>query len=286
MILATKISSRRRKEEMKSGKKMAWALVTMAGLLAPAMAQGAGVTILNPSFELNPIFDPPETPVAFALPGARDWTTHGTFLLDDGNGNLTNASVVTFKNTAVGQLDHITNATGAQLASVVGQTGSGITQFLSTFFATGATYVLNFDLGVSHTFPPLLFTQAGGVDPSGDLLFSASLFFDDNGTNVTVGAPIVIDFFTLFGAAGGHPDTLLTTQTLVVNAGDIGAAAGHPIGVSLIALGDGVEGNDALEGGFWNLDNVTLDVAIPTVPEPATLSLTALGALALLRRRR
>lgn len=93
-----------------------------------------------------------------------------------------------------------------------------------------------------------------------------SLYYRDGANMVTVGTPTTITFNTsTFNPAG--PFTLIdySVTTPVVQASD--AWAGQNIGIRIDSLlGDG--------NGYWDMDNVRL---VSAVPEPATLSLLAIG---------
>jgi len=50
---------------------------------------------------------------------------------------------------------------------------------------------------------------------------------------------------------------------------------------TLVAISDGAGGTASIQGNF-----VLLGIAVTVIPEPASMSLLALGGLAVLRRRR
>ncbi len=261
--------------------RLAASLVALGFAFAATGAQAIDVPVLNPSFE-NPVTD-------FAQPGADNWDVEGTLILPPPQPPI-NASAIIFLNTAVGQPDHINNATGLQLASIAANTGSAFKQTLATPFTANTAYELKVDLGVSQTFPPLLFTAAGDVDQTAVMKIRIALFFDDAGTRHFVGTPndvSVGDLFAALAPDSKEPSTTLVEELAAASAADVNAAGavGKNIGVVFSSLGDGVAGNEALEGGFWNLDNVRLTSTTVT-PEPASLATLLVGTLALVRRRR
>ena len=93
-----------------------------------------------------------------------------------------------------------------------------------------------------------------------------SLYYRDGANMVTVGTPTTITFSASTFNPGG-PFTLIdyTVTTPIVQAGD--AWAGKNIGIKIESLmGDGT--------GYWDMDNARL---VQAVPEPAALSLAAIG---------
>lgn len=137
-----------------------------------------------------------------------------------------------------------------------------------------ATSGLNatYGVGQSYTFTLGLFGKSLTANNSLQL----SLYYRDAGNNpVTIGSPTTITY---------NPATFPTTPPLnlvdysvtvpTVQAGD--AWAGKNIGIMIQ-----VTASD-FNGGYWDMDNARLT----TVPEPAVLSLLALGACGLLFRRR
>jgi len=81
--------------------------------------------------------------------------------------------------------------------------------------------------------------------------------------------------------AGADASAGVGTQRAKLTAGD--AAAGHAFGYSVA-----ISGNTAIVGAWGDSDSGwnTRSAYLFDVPEPATLSLLALGALAMMRRRR
>lgn len=130
----------------------------------------------------------------------------------------------------------------------------------------------SYGVGQSYTFTLGLFGKS--LTPNDSI--QLSLFYRDAGNNpITIGSPTTVTY---------NPATFPLTPPLslvdysvtvpTVQAGD--AWAGKNIGVMIQISGS------AFTGGYWDMDNVRLT----TVPEPALISLLALGACGFLAIRR
>lgn len=125
---------------------------------------------------------------------------------------------------------------------------SGIWQLTGRTIAASDFFTLKVDLQNNYS----------AVTPS----FQLGLYYDDAGTRVPVASDLVV------------PGSPWSEFSLSFAGGSVPAAIGRQIGIEL----DNVTAGDSWIG----LDNVRLDV----IPEPATVGLMVLGALALRLRRR
>lgn len=242
--------------------------------LAAGQAQAAPVAVANASFESPTINFPTDPP---AIPFVQNWTIEGTFMIEDpyNPGTFVNASATTFLNVTIDGLGTaVAGGDGAQAASVAGQTGSGIHQTLGDSYQVGSKYTLSVLAALSGSFPPALYAPAPQPDK---FYLEIALGYRDLADDLQIADSILVDRDTLDAITFQDQSFMLT----------VGAAdpwAGRPIAIYIRSLGDQVAGNDAAEAGFWDVDNVRLDVA--AVPEPSTFALLGLGALAMIRRRR
>ena len=156
------------------------------------------------------------------------------------------------------------NLAGNQAAYMLSLPGAGIFQDNQSTDWSGAVSGLNasFQIGYGYQLTLGVFGKSMVENYSSMQL---SLYYRDGINMVSVGAPTTITFnSTTFNPAG--PFTLVDYSVIipVVQAGD--AWAGKNIGIridSTLGTGD----------GYWDMDNVRLTA----VPEPASLSLLAIG---------
>lgn len=163
-----------------------------------------------------------------------------------------------FANTAPDQPNHIDNLDGNQALFLFSLPQVGISQVLTHPEA-------RFEPGFSYTLTVGLL--GGGEIPEGNTLQLGLFYLDGANNPVSVGATTVTYTAAEFPTITHLIDR--SAQTTVIQAGD--AAAGQPIGISLVSTGTGV--------GYWDLDHVRLSAT--AVPEPKSVLLFGLGLTAL-----
>jgi hypothetical protein len=240
-----------------------WATLGIA-LVAGVVSHAATVTVTNPSFE-----DPALPPGTLGNPFVTGWNTPGPVLTEfpPGSGFFVNTNAGNFINTPPGQPDHVDNADGNQLAFIAAFSGNEFNQTLASNFEPGQSYSLT--VGVAHNY-------GGGnpaFQPDPTAKVTLSLFYTDaGGRHVLASRDVVNDALT--GLSATHLlDFSAITAALAAN----DPAVGKPIGIAMTTMSP-----DANPGGFFDLDNVR----VTAVPEPASIALIAIGAGALLVRRR
>ena len=188
------------------------------------------VPVANHSFEIVEI-NLVNNPFG-AIPLVSQWTE-----LDiDENSQSTGV----FRNTPVGNDNHITNVDGQQAAFLGGYEGNAISQFVGSKYQVGKDYQLIVSVCVSYDTPPV----------EGNPLVLEFLYWSafEPASITTVQVPltgltsIYLEDFTL---------DLPTVQSE-------DAWAGENIGISIRATG--------VEGGFWDLDNVRV-MEFPGTPD-------------------
>lgn len=226
-------------------------LLLAAVLLAPLQSIFAlAIPVPNFSFE-TPNVDPPAAPTV-GPPWEAIFISPDPFLMP---------ATGTFDNTAPDSDDHIDNMDGAQAIFVFAGDMIGVFQDL-----TGTT----FEIGKNYT---LTIGLAGSEETlATDSVFELLLYYRD-ATNARV--PIQI------------------TQVLfdpTLDPGKINHLYDYSVSTDFVQAGDAWEGKDIgielrtndVPGGYWDVDNVRLDV----VPEPSVVGLLFFGAALALARRR
>ena len=144
---------------------------------------------------------------------------------------------------------------GSQAAYILNYQGNGLFQQLSATYTAGTPYTMQVGL-------------IGGTGTQSDDSMDVILYYQNGGNMIAQETTTVTP---------SQSSDLTNIEYFAVSIPAVPAGApevGQPIGVEVVVSG----GN---EGGFWDVDNVTL------VPEPTTIGLLAfgLGALGLRRRR-
>lgn len=156
-------------------------------------------------------------------------------------------------------------------------------------------------LASAQTFTLTIDPATGEAVLAGDAIISGIEIISAGNALLPDNAPIQTVFgqdFLILGTppGGGEPEalTLLANTTERLAGGNTGEAADLPsvsptslgeiINVSLLGSGDAILADLSFSVGLD--DNTEVDGTVTLIPEPTTLSLAALGGVALLRRRR
>lgn len=247
-------------------------LTFCALMIAASISQAANIPVSNGSFEsqsgvgqpfgVNVLID------SWQKPPNPGYPEGGSFYWIQSAG----AFIGTSPNTA----NPYSNLHGTQAAYVLSMPGAGLFQDDQTADWSSAVNGLNatYQPGLCYQLTLGLFGKGMAENYSS---LQLSLYYRDGANRITIGNPTTIVFDSATFNPGG-PFTLVdySVITPVVQADD--PWAGKNIGISIMSVtGDG--------NGYWDMDNVRL---VSAVPEPATLSMAALGlgGWLLLRRRR
>lgn len=199
----------------------------------------------------NGSFEAPWTD--YANPDMDEWEKApkpGVF--SEFGGFLWNQLMGQFQNPAVGQPDRIDNADGSQLAWLFAVGSVAIFQDYNTIGSTSTapTHHFNatYDVGKSYTLTVGVIGGGGRMSPGATL--EIALYYRDGANNmVTVGRTVVTNSTSLF------PTTthLVDFQASVPQVRSNHAWAGKNIGIRIASTV-----TEALEGGYWDIDNVRL----------------------------
>ncbi len=163
------------------------------------------------------------------------------------------------------QGDHIDNPDGAQFAFVFAGPGIGLFQELTTTYQAGKYYTLTVAVG-----------GGGGNMAYGTTLQLRLYYLDALNVKVNLATKDIV-FDAALDALDPQPINHLFDYTASTPVAITSALVGKAIGVEIIGTaGDG--------GGYWDVDNVRVEV----VPEPSVVGLLMLGFVGagLIRRRR
>lgn len=227
-----------------------------------------GVTSLTSFAQSLPVtnasFEGPTVPVGFpAYPLVTGWQKAPPLPPEFGiSAEDWNNLAGVFPNSPVGNPRHINNIDGNQVAFVFPVPGMSLTQETSSTFTPGISYNLQVAI------------RGGGALTAGTQ-FRVGLYYTANGSRINLASTPV-----------SATSAFATTQEMIqVSIGlatvkSTDAWSGRAIGIELAPLSQ----NGAAGIAYWELDNVRLSA----VPEPSTVALAAVGALALvgLCRRR
>jgi hypothetical protein len=243
---------------MKVERKRTALLVGVVLLVAWANGLQAGVIYIP-----NASFETPSAPneLPYAIPAVADWQKAPvpSWWLDLGySAESWDQSVGTFHKVPFAPIDNID---GNQAAFFFSTPGVELFQDLEARFEAGQSYRLTVGL------------VGGGLGMPLGIPIEIRLYYrDDAGNRIPVGATTALN-----NNASSHLSHLTDYELDIpeVAAGD--SWAGRNIGVQLIST---VTLDQA--GGYWDVDNFRLT----SVPEPASLAILTLGAVALRVRRR
>lgn len=195
------------------------------------------IPIPNHSFELPTVSRNVKNPFG-ALPLIADWDENGI-----GSGDELNQDTGVFLNTDVSEPDHVSNANQRQLAFLSTLIGNAIRQALLDEFVPGRSYTLTAAVATSLTFP------AGETEQ----LEIALVYFASGGEHVIAS--------TFVAGSQVNPNTLIDVSVTTPAVQPDDPWSGLPIG---ILIRPSVVDPDDEEGeGFWDVDNVRLEVDPP-----------------------
>jgi hypothetical protein len=245
-------------------RKLNWLLsqICLVLLLARSDVLQAGPIIVP-----NPSFESPATFFVSVIFDSWQRTSQPAGWDENASGPWTNLTGI-FKNTAPGSYDHIENCDGNQAMWLFASPEAGLfqdydsvdwndplpTHAFDARFEAGRSYQLKVGLLVGGM------GSGGGILPGATL--DLCLYYRDASSNrVTVAATTITNSLSVFSNSTQLIDYAVDVPT--VRPDD--AWAGQHIGILLLSTV-----TPALEGGYWDLDNVRLvSVLAPTLGNPA-----------------
>lgn len=220
----------------------------LAGLAGPGPAGRAaeGIPIPNGSFER------PATPFVTLLfdswqrlPKPEDYVETGGFLWNQLTG--------VFANSPAGSVDHITNLDGSQALWVFAVPGAGVYQELD---GTGGAAAARFQAGRAYRLSARVLGAGGNMLDEAPL--TLSLYYRDAGSlAVPVVSLAVTNRASLFPARSQVVPFLLRSPVLAAGH----PAVGRPIGIRVESTV-----TPALQGGYWDVDDLRLEAVDPPAP--------------------
>jgi len=245
---------------------MAVSTTVSADLFSSSTVLSSGLTARTPSFARSAIGDS----FSAATVGFSD---AGAAFLDDGTG------APVFGGTSLIGLNVITAADVNIETSEVAGPGAGQTTLTFRIFTDDG-------LGGTPAFAPLGTTLGG--DAVGALQFEIGDF--NAGLDLvewTPAVPFTIDIADVEYLADAASVLAVPLAIDPIAPGATGAFSNGGAGLSVLAalsIGDGAGGLGDIT--TFGIDEVVMNVTITEIPEPATIALLGLGAVAMLRRRR
>ncbi len=230
-----------------------WLIAIASFSFVCGLAQAESIALPNGSFES------PETP--FADPRLDNWEKSPQPVWYQGGQDFPWEQLVgQFLNTAPGTSNYIDNVEGKQAAFLFALPEVAISQDYNTLSGTntvpGHEFNVLFEPGKSYALTVAVLGGGGGMTNGATL--ELSLYYRDAASNrVTVAATTITHSTALFPTNSHLID--FQARTAVVQASD--AWAGKNIGVRLASTG-GFE----LQGGYWDVDNVRLQVNVSNEP--------------------
>ena len=212
---------------------------------------GGGILLAGSLFVPNASFESPTTPFvnthidAWEKSGKPDW-------YEEGNGYYWDQLSGTFKNSAAGSPDHITNCHGAQAAWVFAVPEVG---FFQDYDAQAwnepsppHAFTARFQPGCAYTATVGVIGGGGGMLPG--VTLELSLYYRGAASNlISVTSTTITNSLSVFSNTTGFVD--FTVALPQVRRGD--AWADHHLGIQLKSTVA-----SELQGGYWDVDNVRL----------------------------
>lgn len=226
------------------------AIAAMAGALllasSPGWAAAESILIPNGSFEspstsfVTLLFDSWQR-----LPKPEDYVESGGFLWNQLTG--------VFVNTQAGAVDHITNLDGTQALWVFAVPRAGVFQELT---GAGGTASAEFLAGRSYRLGARILGAGGNMLDGASL--TLALYYRDGASNaVEVASLVLTNRSTLFPSRNQLLPVELRSPVLAVGH----PAVGRPIGIRVESTV-----TPALQGGYWDVDDLRLESLPAPVP--------------------
>ncbi len=242
--------------------KAAW--ISLAALLAcaPLSARGQSIAVPNYSFEL------PAT--GYVSTNVNSWQkVPKPSWYQESSGFTWDQLIGIFLNTAPGQSDSIDNLAGNQAAYLFAVPQVGMFQDYNSidWQTTTPTHAFNATYTVGKAYTLTVGINGGGGGMLDGATLALILYYRDAGGNmVTVASTTVVQSAAVFPTHTHMTDFTVTVPT--VRATD--PWAGKNIGIQLVSTV-----STALQGGYWDLDNVRLSASTSNSTSiPTTLAVS------------
>lgn len=237
---------------------MSAALVVLTGM--NPLARAAAVPLINPDFETDLAADGSHNS------SVTGWVGVGNGVHDTFDPGATHG--VGFGLVGEGENNYL-------FISANGSQKKGVSQTAVTTIQANSTYTLKFDVG------NLLFFSFPSWDPDDAYSSGSTLFLARLRTSGGLGFAQSLNATLVSSSSSIPPDGSTTTWTRVYQTGAAPADLGGALDIEFYLENAPFELTNAVL-----IDNVSLERTTPTIPEPGSLTLLALGGLAWTAARR